>query len=330
MLFVLALPLTLRPQRAHQHWFCSRNRQLTTDNSLRDTITRATTQFAASPRLRADAPRDALVLLLHATNLTRAAYHANPDLPLTPDQASTFDALVRRRLTNEPIQYITGEQEFYSLTLHVTPAVLIPRPETELLVEAVLTELKQSQLDAAPLRILDIGTGSGAIAIALAHHLPHAHITATDISPAALAVANANATRHHLTSRIRFLQSDLLDNLTARDSREAAVTRAARPEQYEVLISNPPYVPTTDRPTLQPQVRDFEPATALFAGPDGLEVYRRLIPQARAALKPNGLLALELGHNQRDALADLLADWHSLRFLNDLQQIPRIALARKP
>ncbi len=192
-----------------------------------------------------------------------------------------------------------------------------------------------------PLHILDVGTGSGAIAIALARNLPHAHITATDISPAALEVAAANAARHHLTPRITFLQSDLLSALQAdpmpysshsnkRDRQAPALTREARPEQYEVLVSNPPYVSTADRATLHPQVRDHEPATALFAGASGLDIYRRLIPQARAALKPNGLLALEIGHNQRDALAALLTGWHSVRFLPDLQQIPRVALARKP
>jgi release factor glutamine methyltransferase len=292
------------------------------------------------------------VLLLHVTNLTRAAYHANPDRLLTPEQASAYEILIARRLTHEPIQYITGEQEFYGLGLHVTPAVLIPRPESELLVEAVLMEfgchpaaerrdLLLSSSQSEPFRILDVGTGSGAIAIALAYHLPHAQITATDISPAALAVAAANAARHHLTHRIQFLLSDLLDALeTIRvphssrsdewDRRAPAFTHEARREQYEVLVSNPPYVSTADRSTLHPQVRDFEPEVSLYGGPAGLDIYRRLIPQARAALKPNGLLALEIGHNQRDAVADLLADWHSLRFLDDLQQIPRVALARKP
>jgi len=324
--------------------------------TLRSSLTRATAQLDASPHLRADASRDALVLLLHATNLTRAAYHANPDRPLTPQQASAYAALIARRLTHEPIQYITGEQEFYSLALHVTPAVLIPRPETELLVEAVLAELgcdsvaaQSSSSRQAPigdrLHILDIGTGSGAIAIALAHHLPHAHITATDISPAALALAAANAARYHLTPRIHFLLSDLLARVPHSSRSDGwgseipRVPHSSRSDewgsendiiQFDVIVSNPPYVPTSDRPTLHPQVRDHEPATALYAGPDGLEVYRRLIPQAHAALKPNGLLTLELGHHQRDALAALLAGWHSVRFLNDLQQIPRVVLARKP
>jgi release factor glutamine methyltransferase len=166
--------------------------------------------------------------------------------------------------------------------------------------------------------ILDIGTGSGAIAIALAHHLPNAHVTAVDVSPAALAVAAANAAHHNLTSRIRFLKSDLLEAVAPCDS------------TFDAIVSNPPYVPTADRDTLHPQVRDHEPATALFAGGDGLDIYRRLIPQARAALKPNGLLAIEIGHDQRDAIAALLADWNELHFVDDLQHIPRVALTRKP
>lgn len=250
---------------------------------------------------------------------------------LTPAEAAGYGAAVKRRLTHEPIQYITGRQEFYGLDLHVTPAVLIPRPETELLVEAVLTEIDPN----AAVHVADIGTGSGAIAIALAHHLPHAQLTATDISASALNVAAENAARHNLASRIRFIESDLLEPpnpVTPSESRNvAAVERPASWFQgLDAIVSNPPYVPTADAATLHPQVREYEPHTALYAGDDGLSIYRRLIPLAHAALKPNGQLALELGHGQRDALATLLADWHSVRFLNDLQGIPRVALARKP
>jgi release factor glutamine methyltransferase len=280
--------------------------------TLREALARATAQLDASPDLQADSSRDALVLLLHTVGMTRAEFHANPDRSLTTIEQSAYDAAIQRRLTHEPIQYITGEQEFYGLALHVTPAVLIPRPETEHLVEAVLSELDPT----APTRIVDVGTGSGAIAIALAHHLPQAHITAVDLSPAALAVAASNAERHQLTSRIRFLESNLLEALPSG-------------ETFDAIVSNPPYVSTADRNTLHPQVRDYEPATALFAGPDGLEIYRRLIPQAQAALNPNGLLALEIGHDQRDEIAALLTNWNAVRFINDLQQIPRVALARK-
>jgi release factor glutamine methyltransferase len=275
------------------------------------------------------AHRDALLLLLHALGISRAALHADPGRILTLDQQARYESLIRRRLANEPIQYITGEQEFYSLALHVSPAVLIPRPETESLVEAVLTEFDP----ASRLQILDIGTGSGAIAIALAHHLPNAHVTATDISSAALAVASSNAARHQLSSRIRFVEADLLDALApceATFDAPGSPASALGSLGWDAIVSNPPYVPAADRATLHPQVRDFEPAAALFAGPDGLEVYRRLIPQARVALKPGGLLALEIGHGQRDTVAALLAGWNALRFVDDLQRIPRTALARKP
>jgi release factor glutamine methyltransferase len=297
--------------------------------TLREALTRATRQLDASPGLCADAARDAALLLRHALGISHAAQLADPNRALTPAQQAAYDALIQRRRASEPIQYITGEQEFYGLALRVTPAVLIPRPETEQLVEAVLAELD----GARPLRILDVGTGSGAIAIALAHHLPHASITAVDLSSAALEVAASNAARHALTDRIRFLASDLLAALPLDESLFDA---PGSPESglgslgWDAIVANPPYVPTADRDALHPQVRDHEPTAALFAGHDGLDIYRRLIPQARAALRSNGLLALEIGHNQREAIASLLSDWGQLRFLDDLQQIPRVALARKP
>jgi release factor glutamine methyltransferase len=340
--------------------------------TLSATLARATAQLSASPDLRDSAARDALTLLLHTLSITRAQFYADPGREITPQQQAAYEAAIARRLSHEPIQYITGEQEFYGLTLRVTPAVLIPRPETEHLVEAVLAELSNTGKDAvilseaahqarseaegprdsssrpntpgisnqiaqAPsqLRILDVGTGSGAIAIALAHHLPHAHITATDISPAALAIARENAARHNLADRIRFLESDLLQKkesvILSEDTRSAsAEVEGPASMQFQAIVSNPPYVPEADRSTLHPQVRNHEPASALFAGDDGLAIYRRLIPQAQAALAPNGLLALEIGHGQRDAVAQLLAGWNSVRFVDDLQGIPRVALARKP
>ena len=297
--------------------------------TLREALTRATRQLDAVPNLRADAARDAALLLRHALGISHAAQLADPNRALTPAQQAAYDALIQRRLTCEPIQYITGEQEFYGLALRVTPAVLIPRPETERLVEAVLAEFDPTQ----PLRILEVGTGSGAIAIALARHLPHAFITAVDLSSAALEVAASNAARHALTDRIRFLASDLLAALSPDESLFDAPGSPASglgSQGWDAIVSNPPYVPTTDRAGLHPQVRDHEPAGALFAGPEGLDIYRRLIPQARAALRPDGLLALEIGQGQRDSIDALLADWTQVRFVDDLQRIPRIALARKP
>jgi len=280
--------------------------------TVREAIGWAAAQLSESPHLRADAHRDAAFLLLHTLGISRAELLANPDNVVSSDQLTCFERLVARRMTHEPVQYITGEQEFFGLPLRVTPAVLIPRPETEHLVEAVLAELDCS----ATLSIVDIGTGSGAIAIALADRLPSARIIATDISPAALELATENAVRNRLAERIRFVESDLLGAI-------------ASDAPFDLIVSNPPYVAFADGIDLHPQVRDFEPATALFATGNGLDTYRRLIPQADASLKVNGLLAVEIGQGQHTAVAELLSGWDSVRFVLDLQQIPRVALARK-
>jgi release factor glutamine methyltransferase len=282
--------------------------------TLREALTVAAAQLASDENLRATATRDAELLLLHILQIPRTSLIAHPDQELSPSQRTAYENNIARRLRHEPVQYITGQQEFYGLTLKVTPAVLVPRPETEHLVEAVLNLLPKNK----PLKIADIGTGSGAIAIALAARLPQAAITALDISPEALAIATINAREHNVAARIRFLQSDLLSAL----DHEA--------ETFDAIVSNPPYVAESDHATLHPQVRDYEPATALFAGETGLDVYHRLIPQAHNALKPTGLLALEIGHGQQDAIASLLQTWRNVSFLNDLQQIPRVALAKKP
>jgi release factor glutamine methyltransferase len=282
--------------------------------TLREALTVAAAQLANDEHLRATATRDAELLLLHILQIPRTTLIAHPGRELSATQRTAYEDSIARRLHHEPVQYITGQQEFYGLTLKVAPAVLIPRPETEHLVEAVLKLLPADQ----PLKIADIGTGSGAIAIALAIHLPQATITALDVSAEALAIATANAREHKVADRISFLQSDLL----------SALDRGA--EAFDAIVSNPPYVAETDRDTLHPQVRDHEPATALFAGETGLDIYRRLIPQAHTALKPNGLLALEIGHDQQNAVAALLQKWHNLSFVNDLQRIPRVALAQRP
>ena len=294
-----------------------RSRMLTYQQAL----TRAISQLSAHPDLRPTALPDAAVLLQLTLSVDRATLIAHPERTIDRDQQAAYQRLIERRLRFEPIQYILGQTEFFGLTLRVTPAVLIPRPETELLVEAVLTRLpKHSQL-----QIADIGTGSGAIALALAHS-SDAFVTAIDLSPGALDIAQENARTHGLEDRITFLKSDLLSGLAS------GATRSVQDgtKCFDAIVSNPPYVPQADAATLHPQVRNHEPAQALFAGPDGLDIYRRLIPQAYAHLKPNGLLALEIGHGQRDAIAGLLAAWDDVEFLPDLQHIPRVALARRP
>ncbi len=281
--------------------------------NLREAVTAATARLADDPHLRGNARRDAEILLLGVLGVGRAQLLANPERELSQEEETSFLRAIDRRAANEPIQYILGKQEFYGLDFQVTPAVLIPRPETEHLVESVLQLLPHDE----PLEILDVGTGSGILAVTLAHHLPHARMTAVDISADAIAIARRNAEAHHVADRIRFVVSDLL----------SALDDAA--ERFDAIVSNPPYVAEMDRDNLAPEVREYEPATALFAGETGLDIYRRLIPEARNALKPNGLLAVEIGQGQRDAIAELLADWRDVSFLNDLQQIPRVALARR-
>ena len=283
--------------------------------TLRESLTDAAATLAVNPCLRDQSQRDAEILLLHILCTDRATLFAYPSRSLTPEQLAAYQAAIDRRLNNEPIQYITGQQEFFGLNLKVTPATLIPRPETEHLVEAVLDWVPHNQ----PLKILDIGTGTGAIALALAAHLPQAQITAVDISTAALHIAEVNARVHNLATGIRFLQSDLFSGLP----------QSEQTASFDAIVSNPPYIPEGDRAELHPEVRDYEPAHALFSGPLGLDIYRRLIPQAHTALRPGGLLALEIGHGQREALDSLLSAWKDVAFIADLQQIPRVALARR-
>jgi len=259
--------------------------------------------------------RDAELLLAHTLHQQRTWLIAHPEADLTPAQRASFESLINRRAAGEPLQYLTGTQEFFGLDFFVTPDVLIPRPETEHLVEAVLS---WSQAQIRPLRLLDIGTGSGAIAIALAANQPSAEIIATDISPTALALARENALRLGFGSRIRFVDSDLF----------SALDDTA--QYFDAIVSNPPYIPITDAATLQREVVDHEPHTALFAGEDGLDVYRRLIPAARTRLRGDGLLALEIGFGQSEAITQLLATWSNVHFLNDYAGIPRVVLATRP
>jgi release factor glutamine methyltransferase len=257
------------------------------------------------------ARRDAELLLTHTLKKSRAWLLAHAEKELSDEQEATYMALVSLRRKGEPIQYITGETEFYGLPFHVTPDVLIPRPETEHLVEKVIELAARFEQP----RIVDVGTGSGAIAIALAHKLPHAQIAATDICSRALAVARENAKRNGVD--LRFLSGDLLDSVAG--------------ERFEIIVSNPPYVPSADRATLSIEVREYEPGLALFAGDDGLDVCRRLIPTAFGALTPGGFVALEIGYGQSAAITELLArtGFEQIEFVSDLQGIPRVACARR-
>ena len=265
------------------------------------------------------ARRDAEELLLLALQrdvpgATRAWLIAHDKKAAAPNVAANLALLVKRRLAGEPIQYIAGETEFYRMPFFVNRDVLIPRPETEHLVEKVVT--------LAPVfrrpRIVDVGAGSGAIAIAVAHECPDAVVTATEISQAALELALRNAERLGYKDRIRFLQGDLLAPVAG--------------HVFDLVVSNPPYIAERDRDSLSVEVRDFEPAQALFAGNDGLAVYHRLIPAAFTALVPGGYVALEIGYGQSEAVRDLLSisGFQNVEFTSDLQNIPRVVCARRP
>jgi release factor glutamine methyltransferase len=244
----------------------------------------------------------------------RAYLYAHPERELSAHEQSRYDHALAERARGVPAQYITGHQEFWGLDFIVSPAVLIPRPETEHLIEAVLDRAGWTLLSAPPLRIADVGTGSGCIAIALAKELPQAEIHATDISAEALEIARANAARHHFETRIHFRESDLLQELP--------------PATFDFVVSNPPYVGESEADQVQLEVRKFEPRDAVFAGPTGLEVIERLIPQAKAALRPEGWLLMEISGTIADGVKALLAGWDEIRIVNDLQGIPRVAIAQ--
>jgi release factor glutamine methyltransferase len=278
--------------------------------TLRELVAAAERELLAGPH--PDRARlDAETLLLHRLGSNRAWLLAHWDDP-AGDLATGLEPNIARRRAGEPIQYITGEAEFFGLPFAVAPGVLIPRPETEHLVEEAIRLAAGWE---SP-RIADIGTGSGAIAVALASSLTKARLTATDLSSDALAIAKDNAERNHVAERIRFLQGDLLAPLAG--------------ESFHIVASNPPYVPLDDLGSLSVEVREYEPHQALFAGGDGLDVYKRLIPGARARLVPDGWLLLEIGYGQRTAIAGLLeaSGYGEIRFLPDYQGIPRVACGK--
>ncbi|MBV8052802.1 MAG: peptide chain release factor N(5)-glutamine methyltransferase [Acidobacteriaceae bacterium] len=265
-----------------------------------------------SPRMNAE------LLLMFVLGCDRAYLHAHPERELTEDEQRRYDAALAERARGVPAQYITGHQEFWGMDLIVSPAVLIPRPETEHVIEAVLALGRTGGQECQPptiLRIADVGTGSGCIALALAKELPTAVIHAIDVSASALEVARANAARHQLESRIHFHRGDLL----------AGFER----EYFDFVVSNPPYVGESEVDQVQLEVRKFEPGNAVFAGPKGTEAIERLIPQANAALKPGGWLVMEVSGAIAGEVRRLLKDWNDVQLKPDLQSIPRVALARK-
>jgi release factor glutamine methyltransferase len=276
--------------------------------ALSSAIERLEAADVGSPRMNAE------VLLMFVLGVNRAYLYAHPERGLTAEEEARYDGVLAQRATGMPSQYITGHQEFWGLDFVVSPAVLIPRPETEHLVESVL-ELARGL--ARP-KLVDVGTGSGCVALSLAHELTGAEVYAVDVSAEALEIARANAGRLQLDKRVHFMQSNVLEALAGVDD-------------FDFVASNPPYVGFGEADKVQKSVRDFEPRVAVFAGQQGLDVIGPLIEQAHRALKPGGWLALEIGYSMRDAVVDLLSRtmWEDVRVVPDLQGIPRVVAARK-
>src|SRR5712671_5162502 len=277
---------------------------------------------------------NAELLLMFTLGCDRAYLYAHPERELSTEEQSRYSAALDERIRGVPAQYITGHQEFWGMDLIVTPAVLIPRPETEHVIESVLELLasdfrhptsdlgtnstveeqrERSEIQSlrSDVRIADVGTGSGCIALALAKELPQSEIYAVDISPAALEIARANAARHELDSRIQFHEEDLLAGF--------------KNNSLDFVVSNPPYVGESEAEQVQLEVRKFEPRNAVFAGPTGLEVIARLIPQAHAKLKPGGWLVMEISGTISAEVERMLRDWNEVQVKPDLQSIPRVA-----
>jgi release factor glutamine methyltransferase len=268
------------------------------------------------------------LLLLHVLGRDRTWIYAHSEEEISAKVAERFFSLIARRAAGEPTQHLTGKQEFWGLEFEVTPEVLIPRPETEHVIEVALDRLgvrelragRKPTLSGKDLQVADIGTGSGCIAIALAKELPGSTVFATDISTAALAVARRNAARHGFSDRIHFIESNLFDKIAEHG-----------PHFFDLLVSNPPYIGRREAATLMREVRDHEPEVALYGGEEGYELYADLITQAAAHLKPGGLLVLELGHNSLPAVQPLLEPpaWANVGITNDLAGIPRVIAAER-
>lgn len=304
--------------------------------ALASAVERLEAVDVGSPRMNAE------TLLMFILGVNRAYLYAHPERELTSEEETRYDEALAQRASGMPSQYITGHQEFWGLDFVISPAVLIPRPETEHVVETVL-ELARGVPHP---RIVDVGTGSGCIALALAHELKNAEIYAVDLSADALEIARANAARLQLDGRVRCLQCDVLTpigdgpTLCHPERSEVAVATersrgiplsAIEFRDFDFVVSNPPYVGFGEADKVQKSVFEFEPRMAVFAGENGLDVIRPLIEQAHDALKIGGWLALEMGYSMRDAVVDLLspAEWEEIRVVPDLQGIPRVVMARK-
>lgn len=282
--------------------------------TLHDVIAQGRARLERAGIEPAEARLDAEVLARHVLGWDRATYLARRQEAEPEAFASRYDDVLRRREGREPVTRITGVREFWGLDFEVTSAVLAPRPETEFVIEESLAAYTGRPL---PAQLIDVGTGTGCVAIALAREFSSSRVLAVDLSRDALDVASRNARRHGVGDRIRFLQADLLTAVRG---------------QVDLIVGNPPYVPRVSMPHLPPEVRDYEPNIALFGGPDGLDLLRRLVAQAGSRLRPGGLLITEFGFGQEPALHEILdsdPNWTVQRVRRDLQGIPRVLVARR-
>ncbi|HEX2342668.1 MAG TPA: peptide chain release factor N(5)-glutamine methyltransferase [Vicinamibacterales bacterium] len=277
--------------------------------SFADVVARGREQLVAAGIPEDQARLDAELLARHALGWDRAVWLASRRDEAPDPFLSEYAGLLARRLAREPVSLITGAREFWGLQFDTRPGVLIPRFETELIVEEALDQLARVE---AP-RIADIGTGSGCLAVALAHELPRARVVATDLSALALDVARSNAKKHGVTDRVRFVLTDMLDGIG---------------DSFDVIVSNPPYVQSGDREGLAPEVRDHEPALALFGGTDGLDAIRAVVARTPARLAPGGRLIIEFGYDQDERVCAIAQNGGLtvLRIRDDLQGIPRVAV----
>jgi release factor glutamine methyltransferase len=287
--------------------------QLSVGSALRAATQRLRASCSRSPRL------DAELLLAAVLGANRGELFRAPERFLLPSETERFECYLRRREAHEPVAYIRGKRAFRTIEVEVSPAVLIPRPETETLVDVALEALAgmSGGPGGEPLA-LDIGTGSGCIALALASENPYVHVVAVDVDEAAVEVARCNAARLGLGGRVDVLRSDLF----------AALALEAR---FDVIVSNPPYVPAVEYEALEPNVREYEPRGALYGGRDGLDTYRRLVPEAAARLRSGGTLAVEVGRGEAEAVGGLFLAteaYFPVEQRLDLAGVPRVVFAR--
>lgn len=259
---------------------------------------------------------EAEILLAHALLMKRIDLYVNHDKALNDEQLAAFKKLVLRRVKKEPTAYIIGHKPFMSLEFEVSKDVLIPRPDTEKLVEAVI-DLSKKGMNAPA--ILDIGTGSGAVAVSLAYYIKDADITATDISQKAIEIAGKNAVKHSVENRINFITGNLFENIP-------------KDKSYDIILSNPPYIPTEEIKKLQPEITGFEPVNALDGGKDGLDYFRKIVDSINGFLKPGGYLLFEIGFGQADKVVEIInakGIFEDIKVEKDHSEIDRIVMAKK-